>query len=447
MELERLQEKRKNDFFSLVQVIEKNGKEICKKSKDSRYYLKELMDIEKLEQLQEQFSKATGFAFTVVDFKGDEITKRIGCSEFCKGWRAEKENRKVCNFCDTYGRLESIINQKPNIYRCPAGLIEVTVPLIIKEQYLGAVLFGQVRCTEEDGIVNIGRFIQCEDKRKSNSMLMENYEQTSIVSYKKILSTIYLIQLTLCRMLEKEADRKALEEENKRFMAEMIAKKIRAEMEKAVVIAELKRFKEQMNPYLIVDALKTIENAALTERAEKTKEMAFLFSEMFKYTIENTEGLIDLIEDIKQIERYLQIQKIRFIDKLNYSIEMQGELEKQKIPPFIILPFIENAVEHGILVKKYGGTVRIRVYMENTDAVIEIEDNGVGMAEKQMKEIFPSHPEDYEKDFIGISIQNIRKRLIYSFGFQYDVQMTSKKNAGTIVTIRIPCDKKDRLSF
>ena len=287
MELQRMQDNSKGEFFSLIQIIEKSGEEIYKKSKDDHYYLKELMDIAKLQSMQESFAKATGFSFVVVDYKGAEITKRVGCSDFCSQWKAIKQNKKTCGFCDTYGRLESIINKKTNIYRCPAGLIEITVPIIVKEQYLGAVLFGQVRCIEEDGIVNLGTYIQCEEKRRSDPMLMENYEKLPVVSYKKILSTAHLIQLVVLQMVEQEVARKDIEEESKKFIGELIIKRIRAEMEKTMTIAELKTLKEQTNPYHMTDIFKRIKEVVLSEGATKNQEMAYLFSEMLKYTAEN----------------------------------------------------------------------------------------------------------------------------------------------------------------
>ncbi|SHK09204.1 Ligand-binding sensor domain-containing protein [Geosporobacter subterraneus DSM 17957] len=286
MELERIQDKNKGELLSLIQRVEKSGKEIYKKTNNTHYYLRELIDIEKLQRVQESFAKATEFSFVVVDYKGDEITKRTECTEFCRRWRAIKENKKTCSFCDTYGRLESIINQKPNIYRCPAGLVEVTVPIIIKEQYLGAVLFGQVRCIEEEEIVNLGSYIQCEEKRKCNTTLIESYEKLPIVPLKKVLSTANLVQLVVLQMVEEEVLRRETEE-NKKLIGELIVKRIRAELEKARTMTELKFLKEQANPLYMKEILKTIEEAASKEGAVKTQEMTYLFSEMLKYTTDN----------------------------------------------------------------------------------------------------------------------------------------------------------------
>lgn len=287
MELGKIQDKNKGQLLSLIQRVEKSGKEIYKKTNNTHYYLREFIDIQRLQCVQESFAKATEFSFVVVDYKGDEVVKRTGCTEFCSRWKATRENGKTCSFCDTYGRIESIINQKPNIYRCPAGLVEVTVPIIIKEQYLGAVLFGQVRCMEEEEIVNLGSYIQCEEKRKCDPMLIESYAKLPMVPLNKVLSTANLVQMIVLQMVEKEVLRRETEEENKKLIGELIAKRIRAELEKARTMTELKSLKKQFNPFYMKEILKTIEEVASKEGAVKTQEMTYLFSEMLKHIKEN----------------------------------------------------------------------------------------------------------------------------------------------------------------
>lgn len=174
------------------------------------------------------------------------------------------------------------------------------------------------------------------------------------------------------------------------------------------------------------------------EGAKQTREMSFLFSNLLRYNIESGDREVFLKEDINNVERYLKVQQIRFGEKLKYEVFVSNEIENQKIPPFIIQTFVENAVNHGIVPKESPGSIRIEVFLDKNDIVIKIEDDGVGMSPKCLRKIYFLNQENYEGSSLGIGIQNTRKRLIKNFGEEYDVNIISRENIGTSVTIKIP---------
>lgn len=100
--------------------------------------------------IQDDISEATEIAIITVDYKGKPFTKHSRCSDFCKNIRKYPNYNELCEKCDSRGGLEAVRLQKPYIYVCHAGLVDLAIPIIVDGQYLGAVMAGQVLIEEED---------------------------------------------------------------------------------------------------------------------------------------------------------------------------------------------------------------------------------------------------------------------------------------------------------
>jgi len=415
------------------------------KGYQERFELKELIDLKLFQDIQRKLTEVTGLAFVTVDFKGEPITERTSFTEYCKARREIDGYRKTCYLSDAHGGLEAAIRGEPYIYRCPAGLVDFAVPIVVKGQYLGAVLCGQVRCTEGHRFEDINEFIKSDTKWKEDPSFVEKFQKTMQVEYDTIVSTAELVYLIINQLVEKEAMHLIQEELNRKNMHLIEEKRARAELEKELKVAELKALKAQMNPHFMFNVLNSIGNLALVEGAKQTQEMSYLFSHLLRYNLENADKAVYLKDDIENVERYLKVQKIRFGDKLNYTVEINGDIEQQKIPPFILQPFIENAVNHGIVPKESPGHIRLEIHMEKDHVILKIEDDGVGMSQRKIHRIFNADQEKYEGKSLGIGIQNTRKRLINNYGNDYDVRIMSSENMGTSIMFKIPKDFDERV--
>ena len=111
--------------------------------------LSDFIDLDLLQNIQDNCSKAMGLAFITVDYKGIPITKCSGFTSHCMLGRQAKGFAEMCEQCDAHGGLYAAITGQPYIYRCHAGLVDFAVPLIANGSYMGAVLGGQVRLQEE----------------------------------------------------------------------------------------------------------------------------------------------------------------------------------------------------------------------------------------------------------------------------------------------------------
>ena len=110
-----------------------------------RLDIKSILDIPRWEAVQDQLAKTTGTAIITIDYKGTPLTKHSMRTEFCSVIRGNSISRKRCQKCDSLAGLEAVRLNQPFIYLCHCGIVDVAVPITVGDQYLGAVMFGQVR--------------------------------------------------------------------------------------------------------------------------------------------------------------------------------------------------------------------------------------------------------------------------------------------------------------
>lgn len=121
----------------------------------SRMMLTQLISIDRLQQVQDQFAVATGFAAILVDYRGKPVTKPSGFTNFCTTIRLDPERQQGCFTCDAHGGFQGAIAGEPHIYICHAGLVDFSVPLMLGDDYLGAMMCGQVRLSDQSTLLSI----------------------------------------------------------------------------------------------------------------------------------------------------------------------------------------------------------------------------------------------------------------------------------------------------
>lgn len=154
--------------------------------------LKSLLDIPLWEKIQDELAKLTGTAIVTIDFKGNPITKHSGRTEFCSIIRENPISRKRCYRCDALAGLEAVRLGRPYIYLCHCGIVDVAVPVLVGERYLGAVMFGQVKIQSTDTDTKVERLVneissfQAESE-VARADLMDKYDRLPEMEYKRIL--------------------------------------------------------------------------------------------------------------------------------------------------------------------------------------------------------------------------------------------------------------------
>lgn len=159
--------------------------------------LKGILDIPLWEKVQDQLAKLTGTAIITVDYKGTPVTKHSCRTEFCSVIRENPVSRKRCYRCDALAGLEAVRLERPYIYLCHCGIVDVAVPVMVGEKYLGAVMFGQVRLSNKDAekavrLVNEISSFQAEEAAARKNLL-EKYNCLPEMEYERIVEIAELI--------------------------------------------------------------------------------------------------------------------------------------------------------------------------------------------------------------------------------------------------------------
>lgn len=152
--------------------------------------------------------------------------------------------------------------------------------------------------------------------------------------------------------------------------------------EKQAITNEIKALRSQMNPHFIFNSLNAIKSFNLSNDTEKTDLYLTKFSRLIRQVLENSASeKITLENELNTLRLYLEMEKLRAGDKLNYEIRISDEIEPTffELPPLLIQPYVENAIWHGLLHKEGGGKVTVSVEtLSATSLQITITDNGIG---------------------------------------------------------------------
>ena len=160
--------------------------------------LRALLDIPLWETVQDQLALLTGTAIITIDYKGNPITKHSGRTEFCSVIRENPIFRKRCYRCDALAGLEAVRLGRPYVYLCHCGIVDVAVPVQVGDQYLGAVMFGQVRIPNNDTDAKVERLVNeissfHAGMGNSCSELIDMYGRLPEMEYARIMRIADLI--------------------------------------------------------------------------------------------------------------------------------------------------------------------------------------------------------------------------------------------------------------
>lgn len=195
---------------------------------------------------------------------------------------------------------------------------------------------------------------------------------------------------------------------------------------------QLQMLKSQINPHFLFNTLNMISCMAQMEEADTTDQMILAMSRLFQYTLKSSEAVTPLTNEMKVVEDYLYLQKMRFDERLRYEIHMGEGTEYRMVPSFILQPLVENSVVHGIADQEEGGAVCVKSWMEDEKLWISVSDTGVGMEADVLAKLREGKLKPASGH--GVGLGNIWKRIkiMYEDGV---VKIDSVKGQGTTILI------------
>ena len=209
---------------------------------------------------------------------------------------------------------------------------------------------------------------------------------------------------------------------------------------------ELKALQGQMNPHFLMNTLSIIARMAYIEGATQTSELMEATADLLRYSLEKSSRISDLMSEIESVRNYLFIQKKRYGDRIQFTLEINDDIPNIKMPALVIQPIIENAVMHGVNDMVEGGLIRIKCRRENGYIHINVEDNGNGMESEAIERILLEDSVESDKS-TGIGVLNVKKRVEMFFGEKGLFRIDSSPGCGTIVSIRLPLNEELKVSL
>ena len=196
--------------------------------------------------------------------------------------------------------------------------------------------------------------------------------------------------------------------------------------------AEVRALRAQISPHFIYNSLGAIASFVRTD-PDRARELLLEFADFTRYSFRQHGEFTTLSEELRSIERYLQLEQARFGDRLRVTMKIAPEVLGVNVPFLSLQPLVENAVQHGLEATAEGGHISIEARDADRECVIAIEDNGAGEDPERIRAVLAG---ETGGDSVGLA--NVDERLRASFGDEYGLVVETAPGAGTRVVVRVP---------
>ena len=191
--------------------------------------------------------------------------------------------------------------------------------------------------------------------------------------------------------------------------------------------ARLDALQRQINPHFLFNTLNSI-TSLVRSQPELAREMIVKLANILRVLLKDRDAFVPLSEELTFTDDYLDIEVVRFGEKLKVVKEISPETMHAMVPGMLLQPLIENSIKHGLEPRISGGTVTLRSRIDEGTLVIEVEDDGVGMQDRP----------EFSRSGGGIGMRNVRDRMAVQYGSHASVEINSRPGRGTKVTLRMP---------
>ncbi len=192
--------------------------------------------------------------------------------------------------------------------------------------------------------------------------------------------------------------------------------------------ARMDALSAQINPHFLFNTLNTV-SSLIRYDPDSARGVVLKLGNILRRLLRKHETFVPLREELDFLDDYLDIEVARFgRDNLRISKEVDGRTLEAFIPSMLLQPLVENAIKHGLAEKLEGGQISIRTSSLDARLVIEVEDNGAGIPEDRMSQVYVD----------GIGMSNVHERLRVLYGDDFRMNISSHEGAGTLVRIEVP---------
>jgi LytS/YehU family sensor histidine kinase len=191
--------------------------------------------------------------------------------------------------------------------------------------------------------------------------------------------------------------------------------------------AQLNALRRQIEPHFLFNTLNAIAGLVREQRNDAAVSMIAGLSDFLRRVLEDSDRQqVPLAEELEFARKYLDIQKARFAERLQFTVDVPAELLPAQVPSLILQPMVENAVKHGISKRVEGGAIRIAASRLNGTLTLRVYNDG------------PSLPSGWETGRTGIGISNARTRLHGLYGDAFDLSLHNRAPSGVEASVSVP---------
>lgn len=226
------------------------------------------------------------------------------------------------------------------------------------------------------------------------------------------------------------------------MMAEQIGRLLeeRIEQEQHAQKAELRALQAQITPHFVYNTLETVVWLAEEGRNREVVDITMAFTDFLRIVLSQGQDMITVAREEQHVYSYLMIQSVRYGSIMQYEIDIDSSLAKCRMLKLMLQPLVENAIYHGIKVRRGRGMIRVYGRRMGDSMLFQVEDNGLGMTAERLAQVCrslhgpPSDP--HAKG--GYGLRNVQQRLQLYYGASLDIE--SEYNKGTRVSFCVPCN-------
>ena len=200
--------------------------------------------------------------------------------------------------------------------------------------------------------------------------------------------------------------------------------------------SELKALQYQINPHFLYNTLDSIVFLIDDGRNSDASEMVVALAKLFRISISRGRNIITVRDEIEHAKSYLLIQSIRYSKQFKYEFDIDPQVLECTTVKLILQPLIENAIYHGIKNRIEEGKIIVKSFIQDDKIVFKIIDNGYGIKEEKIKEMYETFNNPEIND--GVGVKNVYLRLKLYYGDSADLKIESVLDEGTTISLYIP---------
>jgi len=203
---------------------------------------------------------------------------------------------------------------------------------------------------------------------------------------------------------------------------------------------QMQLIQAQVKPHFLYNVLGIISGFLNDGETQLGNRAIDSLASFYRISLSDGSDVIPLSREVALVENYLTLQQLRYVDMIDYEIDIDESLEQACVPKLTLQPLVENAIDHGIRNTGRGGFIRISGREEDGFCVLTVRDNGAGMAPEKVSEL--NMAIESQTGDVHFGLTSVYRRLALCCGDQTQMMLSSQKEQGTVVTLRFPAQRE-----